>query len=336
MQHHLIANTWVTSLLNQLGKAGINLAAISKRLPELDAEQIRQGQRIDINLVRQIWHIAEDLSQDPLLGFKIGRDISLKGLGVLTPILMHSPTPRHSLQNIVQYSNLITDTICFSMEERGDLLVFELTPRKGPIQECAHHVVAVIAHMFSMSSQMGVRGNRIHKVILPDSLNLEILAKEMRQVVEGTGQAPYGIHFRLQGQDEILAGADNHLYQLNKAYAEELVQKKKAGNDLLGSVKALIINQGYQRANVDRVTDELGISKRSLQRLLSEEKTSFRSLKEEVIKDRALLLIAHAETPIEQISLELGYSEVSAFHRAFKGWFGVTPGEYASNPAIQL
>lgn len=336
MQPHLIANTWINSLLNQLEKTGISLTAVSERLPELELQHIRDGQRIDINQVRQIWHIADDLAQDPLLGYKIGSNISLKALGVLTPILMHSPTPRHSLENIVQYANLITESILFSLEEREGYLVFEVTPVAGSIRENPHHVVSMLVNMFTMSNQMGVRGNRIEKMTLPDSLDLEFLSQHMKQNIEGRAQPPYGIYFTVQGQDDILPGSDNHLYQLNKAYAEELIQQKRAGNDLLESIKQLIIEQGYQRANVDRVTDQLGISKRSLQRQLAEAKTSFRNLKEEVIKDRALLLIAQADIAIDQISVELGYSEVSAFHRAFKGWFGVTPKEYAENPAIQL
>jgi len=336
MKHQFIANTWINGLLNQLSSLKVDLDGLGSELPELDIKSIQQGQRVDVTLLRQIWHKAELLTQDPLLGYKIGVNLSLKGLGVLTPILMHSPTGRQSLENIIHYSSLLSDSVAYRLEDDGKHLVFQCTPIASPIKENSHHVVSLLTHLMAMSRWMGVQKNAVDKLRLPDDLDLALLSETLQRPVEGTASAPYEIWFRVDTLDDEIPGSDNHLYQINKAYAEDLILKKKAGNDLVESIKSLIIESGYQKASADYIADQFTLSKRGLQRLLSEEKTTFRRLKEEVIKERALLLILRDETSIDSISAELGYSEVSAFHRAFKLWFGVTPKDYANNPAIQL
>ena len=312
----------------------IDLQQLSDELPELDVEAIRAGQRVELTLVRQIWHKVEELTEDPLLGYRLGVDISLKGLGVLTPILMHSPTPRVSLENIIQYTPLLSDSVRLRLEERDGYLVFWGMPVSSSIKENPHHVVSILISLISMSRIMGVTSNALEKLCVPAALDTSLLEEKIQRRVEGTQEPPYAIWFSCDTLDDPIPGADNHLYQINKAYAEDLILQKKAGDDLVESVKSLIIEQGYQKAGAENVASQLSLSKRGLQRLLAEEKTTFRSLKEDVIKERALRLMVQRDCSVETISKQLGYSEVSAFHRAFKGWFGVTPKDYASNPVF--
>ncbi len=336
MKHQFIANSWINGLLNRLDGLKIDLNRLSDLVPELDINGIQQGQRVDLVLYRQIWHAAQELTRDPLLGYKMGANLSLKGLGVLTPILMHSPTGRQSLENIIHYWSLLGDSIIFRLREAEESLVFECVPVTCPIKENSHHMVSLLTHLMAMSRWMGVKKNAVEKLCLPHDLDIELLAEALQRPVEAAAQPPYSIWFNVDTLDEQIPGSDNHLYQLNKAYAEDLMLQRRRDNDLIESVKALIIETGYQKANAEYVAQQFDLSKRGLQRLLSEQKTTFRDLKEEVLKERALLLVLRNEATTERISEELGYSEVSAFHRAFKLWFGVTPKDYANNPAIQF
>ncbi len=336
MKRQFIANSWINGLLNQLEGLKIDLKCLSDMVPELDIHAIQQGQRIDLVLYRQIWHAAQELTQDPLLGYKMGANLSLKGLGVLTPILMHSPTGRQSLENIIHYWSLLGDSIIFRLREDREFLVFECVPVVSPIKENSHHIVSLLTHLMAMSRWMGVKKNAIEKLCLPHDLELDVLAQALQRPVQSALQPPYSIWFHEETLDENIPGSDNHLYQLNKAYAEDLIIQKRRDNSLIESVKALIIETGYQKSSAEHVAKQFDLSKRGFQRLLSEQKTTFRDLKEEVLKERALLLVLRNEATTDQISEELGYSEVSAFHRAFKLWFGVTPKDYANNPALQF
>ncbi len=335
MQHQYISNTWINGLLTGLERLKIDLPRIESELPDFNVAHIRQGQRVDTTLVRQIWHKAEAQSQDPLLGFKIGIDLNLKGLGVLTPVLMHSPTARISLENLVNGCQLMGGHIRLSMTSEGrETIAINYIPLSNPIKENSHQVVSILTSMLAMSRFMGIAVNRVIKLCLPNDLDTEALSQRLHVPVEGIDSAPYSIWFNAESFDEEIPGSDKHFYQLNKAYADELLLRIKAGNDLVASIKSLIIEHGYLQASVDVISEKLGINKRALQRQLTEEQTSFRILKEEVIKERSLLLIIQADATIEKIATNLGYSEVSAFHRAFKGWFGVTPKDYSRNQAI--
>lgn len=71
----------------------------------------------------------------------------------------------------------------------------------------------------------------------------------------------------------------------------------------------------------------LSISVPHLRRLLRQEGTSLNQLREEVLRDAAVAGLRRGET-VEDLSARLGFSEPSAFRRAFKRWTGSTPSSY--------
>ena len=76
------------------------------------------------------------------------------------------------------------------------------------------------------------------------------------------------------------------------------------------------------------VADRLSVSPQTLRRHLAAEGTGFQQLRDQLRRDHAIAALADGRTPIEQISAQLGFSEPSAFHRAFKRWTGSTPRAY--------
>jgi len=78
----------------------------------------------------------------------------------------------------------------------------------------------------------------------------------------------------------------------------------------------------------DEVASQLAMSTQHLRRVLREDGTSMTAIKEELLRDAAIAsLVAGAET-ISDLSERLGFSEPSAFHRAFRRWTGTAPGTY--------
>ncbi|WP_183094443.1 AraC family transcriptional regulator [Nocardioides stalactiti] len=76
------------------------------------------------------------------------------------------------------------------------------------------------------------------------------------------------------------------------------------------------------------VARRLCISEQTLRRRLQVEGTSFRSIVEEVRREAAMASLARGEESIAALALRLGYSEASAFTRAFHRWTGATPGAF--------
>lgn len=80
--------------------------------------------------------------------------------------------------------------------------------------------------------------------------------------------------------------------------------------------------------SIDEISTRMGMSQRSLHRKLEEDGTTFRRLLSDVRCARAAQYLLLEPRTISEISQLLGYSEPSAFHRAFRQWFGCAPTTY--------
>ncbi|HZE39241.1 MAG TPA: AraC family transcriptional regulator [Stackebrandtia sp.] len=78
---------------------------------------------------------------------------------------------------------------------------------------------------------------------------------------------------------------------------------------------------------LEQVAARLAVSPQTLRRRLAEEHTAFRQIKDQVRRDAAIAGLAGSES-VEDLGRRLGFSEASAFHRAFRRWTGATPGSY--------
>lgn len=83
---------------------------------------------------------------------------------------------------------------------------------------------------------------------------------------------------------------------------------------------------------VAEVAARLAVSPATLRRRLQEEGTSYRRLKDAVRRDAAISSLAAGREPIAELAARLGFSEDTAFHRAFRRWTGTTPGAYRLRP----
>ena len=72
----------------------------------------------------------------------------------------------------------------------------------------------------------------------------------------------------------------------------------------------------------------LGVSARTLQRQLGEAGVTYRDLVEQVRMERALHLIFESSDSVTDIALDLGYSDITSFTRAFRRWCGVAPSNF--------
>lgn len=72
----------------------------------------------------------------------------------------------------------------------------------------------------------------------------------------------------------------------------------------------------------------LAMSRQTLAKRLAALGTSFQEIREELRRDRACALLARDALSLAEIAEALGYSEPSAFQRAFKQWTGQPPGLY--------
>jgi AraC-like DNA-binding protein len=75
---------------------------------------------------------------------------------------------------------------------------------------------------------------------------------------------------------------------------------------------------------------QLHLSQATLRRRMEDEGESYRAILDDLRRDLAIALLSDGNNSLADIAVTLGFSESSAFHRAFKKWTGARPGEYRS------
>jgi AraC-like DNA-binding protein len=83
-----------------------------------------------------------------------------------------------------------------------------------------------------------------------------------------------------------------------------------------------------QVPDFERLADELRMTPATMRRRLHEEGESYQTIKDQLRRDMAIGYLSHSDRTVMDIALELGFSERSAFHRAFRKWTGASPGEF--------
>lgn len=100
-------------------------------------------------------------------------------------------------------------------------------------------------------------------------------------------------------------------------------------DNIIERVKAAIIELLPDGRMSDvKVAEMLFMSNRTLQRKLSAKNTSFKTILTEVREHLAYKYIRDSSLTLTELSFQLGFSEMSAFSRAFKQWTGSSPRQY--------
>lgn len=76
------------------------------------------------------------------------------------------------------------------------------------------------------------------------------------------------------------------------------------------------------------IARRLGVTERTLQRRLGEENLSFRAVVEKARAQLARRYLADAAIGLGEVGFLVGFSDASAFYKAFRRWTGLTPGEF--------
>lgn len=97
---------------------------------------------------------------------------------------------------------------------------------------------------------------------------------------------------------------------------------------LSGRVRHLLAIDLTGNVGVESVAQKLHMSRRTLHRQLADEGTSFRQLLDDLRRELATRYLSEPRMATATVAFLVGFSEPSAFHRAFKRWYGTTPAEY--------
>ena len=110
---------------------------------------------------------------------------------------------------------------------------------------------------------------------------------------------------------------------------ESILVKYKNGSSLSARIRRRLrqLLPG-EVPDFDRLAGELNMTTATMRRRLHEEGSSYQGIKDQLRRDLAISYLSHSDRSVMDIALELGFSERSAFHRAFRKWTGASPGEF--------
>ena len=119
------------------------------------------------------------------------------------------------------------------------------------------------------------------------------------------------------------------MYRQLTEQAEKYLRSLYQQDNIAGELKrklADLLARG--EANADSACRALRLSRRTLQRRLKAEKTSFQKILNEVRAELAVNYLEDARLKSLEIAMLLGYSSLSSFTTAFKSWYDMPPAAY--------
>src|SRR3569623_594129 len=139
---------------------------------------------------------------------------------------------------------------------------------------------------------------------------------------------------------EVLHGPNEELHALGEQQRER-VQERGLVRVAVGPVArhigesedAVAAGEVQERSMALRaVAKKLRLSSRTLKRRRAEQGTTFTAIRDDLRRQRALLLVDNRSLAIGEIALTLGYTELPNFPRAFRKWTGVPLIAYRERP----
>ncbi|MBB1487837.1 AraC family transcriptional regulator [Oceanospirillum sediminis] len=125
--------------------------------------------------------------------------------------------------------------------------------------------------------------------------------------------------------------ANAEMYQLHQEFADALLSKQGQKSALNARIRGLIrqklMEQG-ESVRREEIAAAIGMSLRTLQRKLGETGTNFQQIYDQTRKAFCLQLVERDQLSFGEIAFQLGFSNQSAFQKAFKRWFAMPPSHY--------
>lgn len=272
---------------------------------------------------------------DSAFGLHIGERVRMREYGLVGELQLTSSTVGEALRGLVRYLPIWTDVGTFSLDQ--DRRVAELQWRffgnslPDPRQDC--EISMATAARFVLSS-IGER-YQLREVWFQHAK-----PKETTEHARIFG-AP--VHFGMRTNallldatllDCPLPSARPMAHARMVETAERLLAARSSENSFAECVVSFIrleLNQGGD-FELEAAARHLGFSHRTLQRRLKQEGCSYRELVQQARHDLSQYLLCSSGQTVTKAAYSLGYSEPSAFQRAFRKWHGVPPGAYARDP----
>ncbi|KAB0269124.1 AraC family transcriptional regulator [Microvirga brassicacearum] len=261
----------------------------------------------------------------PHFGLLVGERATILSLGMVGRLMLHSKNVGDALRALV--SNL-------SIQNRGSVPRLTISDDAALFTLSVYHPEAESADQIS-DGAVACAVNAIRALCGPGWNPTEVLLRRAAPA----HHEPYRRHFRalVRFDQEIaaivfpardlersIAGAD----PLLRAMLEERISQLKddLGSEFPDDIRRLLRTRlTSHRCSADAIAELLAMHRRTLSRRLKGSGLGYRAITNEIRFEIARQLLENSRVSLVQIAATLGYSEASAFTRAFRRWSGRTP-----------
>lgn len=283
------------------------------------------GDEARIPLARQdeLWDALCAASDDALIGLRLGSALQVGHLDMVGALLMSCETLGEALEGLLEYYPIIGEGSEFVLQHEADAVSLRYLPSYQVRRaERVEAVLASLVHLTAWITGARARPQRVemaHPARGEAQRYAELLG--ITPVFEASG---HGLSFDLDQLRTPLIQANGPMREHLRQLADEQLRRLGA-QSLAGQVQQLL--QAHPQWGKERVAEHLNLSGRHLNRKLAEEGSSFKLLREQVLQRMAERLLR--ETPrLAEVAERLGFSDESAFAKAFRRWSGMAPGQF--------
>lgn len=274
------------------------------------------------------WAELVRISRSPRVALDMAKATPPGAFGIVEYLCRSAPTLGEALRQWVRYLNILDDAVEVALVEEGDVAAVRVMAESEAPAPASHELCFAMLHLQATAiTTVPFRATRVD--FTHPSENTDAYSKFFEAPVRFSARDTELVIARSL-LDAKLVSADPTLFGILARAADD--EQRKQTTESKDKVLTAQVKRTLQKAlregasEVDDVAKRLGLSGRSLQRRLKDEGTSFQELREETRRDLARHYL-ELDLAISEISFLLGFSEPSAFFRAFKRWTGLTPQE---------
>lgn len=260
------------------------------------------------------------------LGIDVGKRLPFGSLGILDYALCSAGTVREGLERLVRYYGIVTQRVGLEIQDDGThaRLLFKRDPKLNHSRHWLEFSFSAIAERLRQTAGPKLSLEAV-KFSHPPPADRKVHDAFFGVRVEfSAGEDVMG--FASAAFDLPLLTAASALATVLEGRMKELEPERALSDPYVGKVrKAVVELLDKEDSRLESVVSRLGVARRSLQRELQQRGTSHKEILDDVRRERALHLLEVPGLTVTEVAYRLGFSEPSAFFRAFRRWTGKSP-----------
>ena len=272
---------------------------------------------------------------DPAFGLLAARCWHPSNLGALGYAWLTSSTLRTGLGRVVRYWRLLGEASSTRLEESSAGLTIVLARQApDPVSSAitVDFVIALLVDLCRMNAGSSLRpvAVRLRRTRPEDG---EAYRRHFGCVVHFAADAD-SFTLSRRDVDRPLPTSNRHLAAtLDRILAEQLAHLDK--NDVIARCQARLLDQlSSGELSENAMAQQLHMSRRTLQRKLAEADLTYQKLVDDTRRDLAMRHLEDSRLSITDVTFLLGFSQQSAFTRAFRRWTGTSPSAYRAQRSV--